>query len=67
MSFVAEHLVYKKDAEGITYAVGESVFENQIIQHDPHLMNLRVTLNKLPNFTTRPDDIWIIGYMKSGL
>ena len=67
MSYGAEHIVYKKDAEGSTYAIGETVFENQIIQHDPSFRNISNILSKLQHFKTRSDDVWIIAYMKSGL
>ena len=61
-----EHYVYKKDNEGSTYKIGEIVFENQILQHDPSFTNVYSTLKELPQFPTRKDDIWIIGYSKSG-
>ena len=61
-----KHRVYIKDAEGQTYAVNEEVYQGQIFQYDANFVNVVDTLTNLPNFQTRPDDIWIIDFMKSG-
>ena len=61
-----EHHVYKKDKEGSTYKIGEMIFDNQIVQHSPNFTNVDLTLKNLPQFPSRKDDIWIIGYPKSG-
>ena len=60
------HIVYNKDGEGSTYAVSEEVYEGRILQCGPGFVNVVDTLAKLKSFKTRPDDIWIIDFMKSG-
>ena len=64
---LAKHIVYKKDAEGKTYTVGEVVFENQIIQHPAMFSRVDFVLENMHSFPRRDDDIWIIDFSKSGM
>ena len=61
-----ENQLYAKDAEGNTYAVGISIYEGRIMTHDQHFGNIAENLRKLPDFKVRPDDVWVMDYMKSG-
>ena len=60
-------LVYKKDGEGATYAVGQSVVAGQIVEHHLGYYDLGNRMANLKLFSPREDDIILITYPKSGM
>ena len=61
-----ENYVYQKDKESNTYKIVEIVFDNQTIQHCASFTNVYTPVKNLPQFPSRKDDVWVIGYPKSG-
>ena len=59
-------LVYKKDGEGATYAVGQSVVAGEIIDHPLGYTDIGNRMTNLKLFYPREDDIVLITYPKSG-
>ena len=60
-------LVYKKDGEGATYAIGQSVFAGEIIDHPVGYTGIGNRMTNLKLFCPREDDIILITYPKSGM
>ena len=59
-------LVYKKDGEGATYAVGQSVVAGEIIDHHLGYTGIENRMANLKLFSPKEDDIILITYPKSG-
>ena len=61
-----DHVVYMKDGKGNAYPIGESVFQDHILQHPPMFSQVPKILKELQDFQIRMDDVWLIDYPKSG-
>ena len=59
--------ICKKDQEGHSINVGESVYKGEIIHHDVAFTEIsKVFLSLNENFTPLEDDVWLLTYRKSG-
>ena len=63
----AKNVIHKKDSKGDTYTLAETMNNGEVIQHMTILGSLDKILKGAEEFQKRNDDIWIIGYAKSGI
>ena len=63
---LAQTIVQKTDSQGDTYTVGETSYSGGVVTHMAILGSLDKILSGAEEFTPREDDIWVVGYPKSG-
>ena len=59
--------VYKKDGEGATYAVSQTVFEGQTVEFASGWPDMGRTLTEMKSFIPHDDDVMLITYPRSGM
>ena len=62
----SQQQVYKKDGEGVTYALKQHVFEGEIIEGGPGFPDLSKMITDIRLLHPREDDVLLITYPKSG-
>ena len=58
--------VYKKDGEGNTYHVQQTVYKGKIINYAPFFTDAAFVLESLHLMESRTSDVWLISHPKSG-
>ena len=58
--------VYKKDALGNSYRVGQTVYQGQIFNYPPVFQDQSILLKNIHLMESRENDVWFISYPKSG-
>ena len=58
--------VYKKDAEGNTYYIQQTVYKGQIINYFPLFSDAAFVVESLHLMESRASDVWLISHPKSG-
>ena len=59
--------VYKKDGEGVTYAVSQAVFEGHIIDFACSFPDVGRQLTEMKSFMPQDNDVMLITYPRSGM
>ena len=58
--------VYKKDGEGNSYYLQQTVYKGQIINYQPFFSDAAFVLESLHLMVSRTSDVWLISHPKSG-